>query len=144
MFLVYVIMFDQCNVGSFLMNRRPPISTRTDTLLPYSTLFRSMSALGLVEMTRKRIGEPLATRLYESCPACHGDGHLPSLPAVLADLLRQAGREAASAPPGTRLDIRCAPDLAALLDDDLKIRQNGRAHLCTPVTHAQLLCPILR
>src|SRR3546814_10781932 len=25
----------------FLMSRRPPISTRTDTLLPYTTLFRS-------------------------------------------------------------------------------------------------------
>src|SRR3546814_19740813 len=25
----------------FLMIRRPPISTRTDTLLPYTTLFRS-------------------------------------------------------------------------------------------------------
>src|SRR3546814_7834943 len=60
----------------FLMIRRPPRSTRTDTLFPYTTLFRSfrartvnalrqalardpaptkvlgMSALGLVEMTR--------------------------------------------------------------------------------------------
>src|SRR3546814_16580301 len=26
----------------FLMIRRPPISTRTDTLLPYTTLFRSI------------------------------------------------------------------------------------------------------
>src|SRR3546814_18395324 len=29
----------------FLMIRRPPRSTRTDTLLPYSTLFRSLNAL---------------------------------------------------------------------------------------------------
>src|SRR3546814_7937980 len=27
--------------GFFLMNRRPPRSTRTDTLFPYTTLFRS-------------------------------------------------------------------------------------------------------
>src|SRR3546814_2348788 len=27
---------------SFLMIRRPPVSTRTDTLLPYTTLFRSL------------------------------------------------------------------------------------------------------
>src|SRR3546814_3807503 len=27
----------------FLMIRRPPISTRTDTLFPYTTLFRSMA-----------------------------------------------------------------------------------------------------
>src|SRR3546814_13949113 len=29
----------------FLMIRRPPRSTRTDTLFPYTTLFRSFSAL---------------------------------------------------------------------------------------------------
>src|SRR3546814_2516124 len=28
-------------VGSVLMLRRPPISTRTDTLFPYTTLFRA-------------------------------------------------------------------------------------------------------
>src|SRR3546814_11015187 len=31
------MLFDLC----FLMVRRPPISTRTDTLFPYTTLFRS-------------------------------------------------------------------------------------------------------
>src|SRR3546814_16125536 len=30
------------------MIRRPPISTRTDTLFPYSTLFRSHSRLGML------------------------------------------------------------------------------------------------
>src|SRR3546814_9780788 len=29
------------------MNRRPPRSTRTDTLFPYTTLFRSFGCLGL-------------------------------------------------------------------------------------------------
>src|SRR3546814_17321913 len=32
-----------CIVVFFLMIRRPPRSTRTDTLLPYTTLFRSLS-----------------------------------------------------------------------------------------------------
>src|SRR3546814_6287536 len=31
----------------FLMIRRPPRSTRTDTLFPYTTLFRSCSAMGM-------------------------------------------------------------------------------------------------
>src|SRR3546814_16600789 len=31
----------------FLMNRRPPRSTRTDTLFPYTTLFRSLGVGGL-------------------------------------------------------------------------------------------------
>src|SRR3546814_12129538 len=34
----------------FLMIRRPPISTRTDTLFPYTTLFRS----GLLPTIRRR------------------------------------------------------------------------------------------
>src|SRR3546814_15481992 len=36
----YVFMFCLC-CFFFLMIRRPPRSTRTDTLLPYTTLFRS-------------------------------------------------------------------------------------------------------
>src|SRR3546814_15142405 len=31
----------ECNIFFFLMIRRPPRSTRTDTLFPYTTLFRS-------------------------------------------------------------------------------------------------------
>src|SRR3546814_20919776 len=34
----------------FLMIRRPPRSTRTDTLFPYTTLFRSALARGLLEL----------------------------------------------------------------------------------------------
>src|SRR3546814_12926827 len=34
------------SVFFFLMIRRPPRSTRTDTLFPYTTLFRSTSAKG--------------------------------------------------------------------------------------------------
>lgn len=89
---------------------------------PAPTKVLGMSVLGLVEMTRKRIGEPLSARLFEACPTCDGDGQLPSLPAVLAELLRRVWREAASNPPGTRLEVACAPDLAALLDGDLRRR----------------------
>src|SRR3546814_11582402 len=38
MLLMYVVFF--------LMIRRPPRSTRTDTLFPYTTLFRSPAAAG--------------------------------------------------------------------------------------------------
>src|SRR3546814_10651096 len=36
----------------FLMIRRPPRSTRTDTLFPYTTLFRSASATARVRVAR--------------------------------------------------------------------------------------------
>src|SRR3546814_5773477 len=34
----------------FLMIRRPPRSTRTDTLFPYTTLFRSPTLMGIAEV----------------------------------------------------------------------------------------------
>src|SRR3546814_20512714 len=37
-FVIFFVFF-------FLMIRRPPISTRTDTLFPYTTLFRSIEQL---------------------------------------------------------------------------------------------------
>src|SRR3546814_11298950 len=39
----------------FLMIRRPPRATRTDTLFPYTTLFRSRSGAGFLD------AHPLAT-----------------------------------------------------------------------------------
>lgn len=93
---------------------------------PAPTKVLGMSALGLVEMTRKRIGEPLAARLFENCPTCDGDGRLPSLPAVLAELLRRTWREASSGGPGGtgggKLEIACAPEVAALVDAELRAR----------------------
>src|SRR3546814_16051582 len=41
LFLLYLIPFFFFFFFFFLMNRRPPRSTRTDTLFPYTTLFRS-------------------------------------------------------------------------------------------------------
>src|SRR3546814_11250159 len=40
----------------FLMIRRPPRSTRTDTLFPYTTLFRSLSLYGEWPDFRPRTG----------------------------------------------------------------------------------------
>src|SRR3546814_7067626 len=42
-------------VVCFLMKRRPPSSTRTDTLFPYTTLFRS-SVQAFEEVARGRLG----------------------------------------------------------------------------------------
>src|SRR3546814_18940466 len=47
----------------FLMLRRPPRSTRTDTLLPYTTLFRSASMTGRLAVRSRRLPCPLASRL---------------------------------------------------------------------------------
>src|SRR3546814_7644768 len=54
MFLLSVIVYILCFLLSFffLMIRRPPRSTRTDTLFPYTTLFRSRA------LCRDRHGGP--------------------------------------------------------------------------------------
>src|SRR3546814_4815265 len=54
-----------CMFCFFLMVRRPPRSTRTDTLFPYTTLFRSQC---------KRAGYPLGGRLVR-CDGGDGDRH---------------------------------------------------------------------
>src|SRR3546814_1680896 len=51
------------------MIRRPPRSTRTDTLFPYTTLFRSLSGSGRIDVTGDEIhfsnGSPCSDRSEE-------------------------------------------------------------------------------
>ena len=75
-----------------------------------------LSEFGLVEMTRKRTGEPLAWSFSEACERCGGEGRLPSPGAVAADLLRRARREAALA-PGRPLLLLAAPEVLNHLEE---------------------------
>jgi ribonuclease G len=52
------------------------------------------SALGLVEMTRKRTRESLAHILCEPCPACGGKGQVKTARTVCYEILREVLREA--------------------------------------------------
>src|SRR3546814_12894766 len=46
----------------FLMIRRPPRSTRNDTLFPYTTLFRSVVIAGRIHPERRETDRALAER----------------------------------------------------------------------------------
>src|SRR3546814_17688555 len=89
----------------FVMIRRPPRSTRTDTLFPYTTLCRSKAALELhvtpaaVSHQIKALEEVLGIMLFKRSP-----------------------RRITLTPAGEEI---------------------GRAHVCTPVTNAQLVCRLL-
>src|SRR3546814_10033666 len=72
MLLLFLFLF-------FLMIRRPPRSTRTDTLFPYTTLFRSRQLL--VSAVRWRC----------SFPACHRRHHSLSDVCGLAHARRRPG-----------------------------------------------------
>lgn len=52
------------------------------------------SALGLVEMTRKRTRESLAHVLCEPCPTCQGRGEVKTAQSVCYEILREIVREA--------------------------------------------------
>ncbi|MFY9259971.1 MAG: ribonuclease G [Gallionella sp.] len=52
------------------------------------------SALGLVEMTRKRTRESLAHLLCEPCPTCKGRGEVKTAQTVCYEILREIVREA--------------------------------------------------
>src|SRR3546814_7671302 len=64
---VWEVHDDRCHVSLvmyfffFLMRRRPPRSTRTDTLFPYTTLFRSLA--GIHPCARLRLLQRLAPSL---------------------------------------------------------------------------------
>src|SRR3546814_4312819 len=80
----------------FLMIRRPPRSTRTDTLFPYTTLFRSMPTAAFEEFCAvNRVidvtGQPLLDR--------HAAPRRTALPCprdLLRPLVGAGGREAAN------------------------------------------------
>src|SRR3546814_14591258 len=55
----------------FLMIRRPPRSTRTDTLFPYTTLFRS--ALKMARQYFLEIGQPQRHRIIARQQSYHGN-----------------------------------------------------------------------
>ena len=52
------------------------------------------SALGLVEMTRKRTRESLAHILCESCPTCEGRGEVKTAQTICYEIVREITREA--------------------------------------------------
>src|SRR3546814_17143154 len=60
LYLTHLIMF--CMYVFFLRIRRPPRSTRTDTLFPYTTLFRSGVVRSGDEESRNGVGAEDAAR----------------------------------------------------------------------------------
>ena len=74
-----------------------------------------MSAFGLVEMTRKRVREPLVKLFTEQCEPCHGHGRLKTVVTVAAELLRRVQREG-RARPGIKLVGFAAPEIVRWIE----------------------------
>src|SRR3546814_3124590 len=113
------------------MIRRPPRSTRTDTLFPYTTLFRSRQF---------RTGPALV----RGADGARRAGGGPDAPPQGAD------RIAPDAGPRARpvADRRQWPALRPRAREPgqglcLRLQQTGRAHVLPPVTNAHLVCRLL-
>ena len=76
------------------------------------------TALGLVEMTRKRTRESLAHVLCEPCPTCAGRGEVRTAHTVCYDILREILREARAFKAREFRVIAAQPVIDLLLEDE--------------------------
>lgn len=73
-----------------------------------------ITALGLVEMTRKKVRQTLSTTLERSCPYCEGKGRILSEETVYINLKEEL-REIAARSMAEYLVLECNPHVAAYL-----------------------------
>ena len=76
------------------------------------------TALGLVEMTRKRTREPLAHTLCETCPTCDGRGEVKTARTMCFEILRELLREARQYDNAREFRVLAAPKVTDLFLDE--------------------------
>ncbi|HTQ15485.1 MAG TPA: Rne/Rng family ribonuclease [Rhizomicrobium sp.] len=79
------------------------------------TQISPMSEFGLVEITRKRIRDPLVKLMSECCRPCDGHGRRRTRDAVALEVIRQIERQA-SAAPGKPVVVRASPEIVRWLE----------------------------
>jgi ribonuclease G len=85
------------------------------------------TALGLVELTRKRTRESLAHVLCETCPTCNGRGELLTAQTVCYDILREIIRTARQFPHTRQIRILASQKVIDLFLDE---ESHSLASLC--------------
>ncbi|HVO05452.1 MAG TPA: ribonuclease G [Burkholderiaceae bacterium] len=81
------------------------------------TAVSGFTALGLVEMTRKRTRESLAHMLCQPCPTCEGRGQVKTARSVCYDILREILREARQFNP-KEFRVVASPGVVEMLLDE--------------------------
>jgi ribonuclease G len=82
------------------------------------TTVSGFSALGLVELTRKRTRESLAQMLCEPCPTCEGRGQVKTARTACYEILREILREARQFNPKEFRVIASSAVVEMLLDEE--------------------------
>ena len=86
------------------------------------TQISPMSEFGLVEITRKRIRDPLVKLMTECCRPCDGHGRKRTRDAVALEILRRIERQGIAA-PGKMVVVRASPEIVRWMethDDELR------------------------
>src|SRR3546814_3911882 len=120
------------------MTRRPPRSTRPDTLFPYTTLFRSL--LGFDLLTGVFVLSPLA--LFDKRPGVTIGGVLRNWGLVFVGNFAGAFTVAVMMAVYYTYGFQTPPDKVGTVISHIG-EEIGRAHVLTPVPHAHLVCRIL-
>jgi len=79
------------------------------------TQISAMSEFGLVEITRKRLRDPLVKLMTECCRPCDGHGRKRTRDAVALEVIRRIEREAAAS-PGKQVVVRASPEVVRWLE----------------------------
>src|SRR3546814_13248192 len=117
-FFVSLLLLSYISFFFFLMIRRPPRSTRTDTLFPYTTLFRSVAVCNCGHRGRLDVPDRDPGRspggLHRAAAAT------PTAGRHLGQGGRHVGRTVRGRRDHVARDTRCAPD--GLRDRDNRSR----------------------
>ena len=76
-----------------------------------------VTAFGLVEITRKRVREPLVELWGEHCPTCGGLGHIRRTDTIALEIIRRVERSTRAA-PGKSVHVRAAPEVVRWLEEE--------------------------
>ncbi len=98
------------------------------------TQISGVSALGLVEMTRKRTRESLEHVLCDNCPTCGGRGTLKTPETVCYEIFREVMRAARQFDAERLLVLAAVPVIDRLLDEESLSIAELEAFLQLPVT----------
>ncbi len=81
------------------------------------TSVSELTALGLVEMTRKRTTESLERRLCVTCPVCSGRGTIKSVETVILEIFREIMRSGRQFEAGKLMVLASPPVVGQILDE---------------------------
>jgi len=98
------------------------------------TAVNGFSALGLLEMTRKRTRESLAHQLCEPCLACGGKGSVKTARSVTYDILREILREARQFNPKEFRIVASPKVIELFLDEESQHLASLSEFICKPIS----------